>query len=465
MPARLAGLVVLAALVRVAVAASLPVHHDEAYYWLWARRLDLGYLDHPPLIAWLVAAGTRVAGDGALGVRTAPILLGVAAAWTLYALGRALFGGAAGARAVLVLLAVPITAGAGLLAAPDSPLLLAWLLSAYLGWQAAEGRAGCWLGAGVAAGAALLSKVFGALVPLGLTGYVLARSRRWTGRVEPYAAAALALALFSPVVAWNARHEWAGLWFVLGGRVRLSGPPPGLAAAVGFLTDHLALTVLTAPAFAWALWVCWQRRADRRYAFLLWMAAPLALVTLAAVPTGWAPGYWLSPAYALMAVVLGAAWPRPVRVAVAGTAAAQIAFAALAVVPWLPAFPGAREHVGWDDVGRRVLAETHEVGPDTVLVADRYETAALLGYHTRDAVGILNLRRPRRGSIWPDPAGLEGADGVAVVYADQTFGWSDCFLRVEERDPLEVVYRGRRAQAFRVFRVHGFRPGCLDRPR
>ncbi|MDR7455095.1 MAG: glycosyltransferase family 39 protein, partial [Armatimonadota bacterium] len=386
MPARLAGLVLLVALVRIAVAASLPVHHDEAYYWLWARRLAWGYLDHPPLLAWLLAGATRVAGDGVLGVRATPILLGVAAAYALYVLGRGLFGEAAGGRAVLVFLAVPITAGAGLLAAPDSPLLLAWLLAAWLGWQAAEGRGGRWLGAGAAAGAALLSKVFGALVPVGLIGYVGTRRRHWIGCPEPYMAAALALGLFSPVVAWNARHDWAGLWFVLGGRTRLSGPQPGLGATVGFLTDHLALTVLTAPAFAWALWCCWRRRADPRYAFLLWMAAPLALVTVAAVPTGWAPGYWLSPAYAMMAVVLGTAWTRPIRVAVAGTAAAQLAFAALAVVPWLPPFPGAREHVGWDEVGRRVLAETREIGPGAVLVADRYETAALLGYHTRDTI-------------------------------------------------------------------------------
>jgi 4-amino-4-deoxy-L-arabinose transferase-like glycosyltransferase len=464
-PARLSGLLLLVALVRVAAAVSLPVHHDEAYYWLWARRLDWGYLDHPPLIAWLLAAATRVAGDGALGIRAAPILIGLVAMYALYALGRELFGDAAGTRAVLVALATPITAGAGLLAAPDSPLLVAWLLAAWLGWQAAEGRPRRWLWAGVAVGVALLSKVFGALAPVGLAGYVAARRRHWLRRPEPYAAAALAVALFGPVVAWNARHEWAGLWFVLGGRTRISGPRPGLEAAVGFLTDHLALAVLTAPAFAWALWVCWKRRADPRYAFLLWMAAPLTMVTLAAVPTGWAPGYWLSPAYAVMAVVLGGSWTRSIRVAVAGTAAAQIAFAALAVVPWLPAFPGAREHLGWDEVGRRVLLETRAMGPGAVIIADRYETAALLGYHTRDAVPVLNLRRPRRGSIWPDPIGLEGTDGVAVVYADQTFAWSNCFLRVEERDPVEVVYRGRPVQGFRVFRVRGFRSACLARPR
>ena len=32
------------------------IYFDEAYYWQWAQHLDWGYYDHPPLVAWLIAA-------------------------------------------------------------------------------------------------------------------------------------------------------------------------------------------------------------------------------------------------------------------------------------------------------------------------------------------------------------------------------------------------------------------------
>jgi hypothetical protein len=48
-----------AALLRLALAAVVPLFPDEAYYWEWSRRLAGGYFDHPPVIAWLVRAAPR----------------------------------------------------------------------------------------------------------------------------------------------------------------------------------------------------------------------------------------------------------------------------------------------------------------------------------------------------------------------------------------------------------------------
>ena len=30
----------------------IPLHPDEAYYWMWSRHLAFGYYDGPPLTAW-----------------------------------------------------------------------------------------------------------------------------------------------------------------------------------------------------------------------------------------------------------------------------------------------------------------------------------------------------------------------------------------------------------------------------
>ena len=35
-----------------------PMAADEGYYWLWSKHLDISYVDHPPMIAYLNSALT-----------------------------------------------------------------------------------------------------------------------------------------------------------------------------------------------------------------------------------------------------------------------------------------------------------------------------------------------------------------------------------------------------------------------
>jgi hypothetical protein len=36
------------------------VHPDEAYYWTWSLKPQLGYFDHPPMIAWVIGFGRMI---------------------------------------------------------------------------------------------------------------------------------------------------------------------------------------------------------------------------------------------------------------------------------------------------------------------------------------------------------------------------------------------------------------------
>lgn len=79
------------------------------------------------------------------------------------------------------------------------------------------------------------------------------KSRRWLGQVEPYLAAALSILLFSPVIYWNATHQWMSFAFqgsrrvnaefqftlpslIISAAVLLT--PPGLVAAVVSLKSN-----------------------------------------------------------------------------------------------------------------------------------------------------------------------------------------------------------------------------------
>lgn len=60
--------------INILQATFLELHFDEAYYWLYSHNMAWGYFDHPPMVAALIFAGTKLFG-GHLGVRFFFILL------------------------------------------------------------------------------------------------------------------------------------------------------------------------------------------------------------------------------------------------------------------------------------------------------------------------------------------------------------------------------------------------------
>jgi 4-amino-4-deoxy-L-arabinose transferase-like glycosyltransferase len=204
-------LALLAALgaLRLFAAAAIPLTEDEAYYRLWAEAPRLGYYDHPPMIAWWIWAGIRVAGDTALGVRLLPAAASLVSTLLVFDLGQRLPGGRSGLTTALLYNAT-ITVGAGaLLAVPDVPASLFWVLALWA-MARAERKPALWLCAGAAAGLACLSKYSALfLAPGAVLWLALSREGRRTLRTPwPWLAAVIAAAIFSLNVVWNAQHHW-----------------------------------------------------------------------------------------------------------------------------------------------------------------------------------------------------------------------------------------------------------------
>jgi hypothetical protein len=53
------------------------LHFDEAYYWMYSRNLDWGFLDHPPMAALFIRLGSSII-PGEIGVRLVIILFSTA---------------------------------------------------------------------------------------------------------------------------------------------------------------------------------------------------------------------------------------------------------------------------------------------------------------------------------------------------------------------------------------------------
>jgi dolichol-phosphate mannosyltransferase len=210
------GLVVFASALRLIYSGQVELLPEETYYWNYSRHLAFGYLDHPPMVGWLIGAGTSVFGATEFGVRIGALCCGAVASFFSYRLTRNLFGEASALMAVLLAQTLPFFFLAGMLITPDAPLTAAWAGALYFLERALiGGRSQAWWGAGLCLGLGLLSKYTIGLLGLSMFLFMLldSRSRRWFRRWEPYGAALLALAVFSPVIIWNYQNDWASFAF------------------------------------------------------------------------------------------------------------------------------------------------------------------------------------------------------------------------------------------------------------
>ncbi len=300
---------------RLAFAFALGPGIDESYTLAIARTLNLSYFDHPPLHLWIVHFAARAFGEE-FGARLPFIALFAATSWILYRLTLDLFGARAGLIAVFALNVTPFFyASAGTWIVPDGPLLFglaagAWALGR-LFFSKHPSRSAIWLlwlAAGAGFGVAGLSKYSAALSGAGLAAFViLAQGRqRWLRDPAPYAAAALALAMATPVFVWNAEHGWASFVFQ-GAR---GSPGPGLKPTQ-FLVMALGEIVYLAP-WIFAILVrglveAWRKRKDERKFFFFCLALPpIVLFTL--TPLWGARGLpqWTMPGWFFAYPLLGA---------------------------------------------------------------------------------------------------------------------------------------------------------------
>jgi 4-amino-4-deoxy-L-arabinose transferase-like glycosyltransferase len=213
MPSRTLAIVIIAlALVRVAVAATTGLTDDEAYYRLWAIAPAVSYYDHPPMVAWMIAAGRWLLGDTPLGIRLAGPLIALIGPLVLWRTTAILFDRETAERSVWLALAMPLLAVGGVVITPDTPSVLFWGLAA---WAVAELYASddgnWWLAVGLFCGLGLLSKYTNLFAGVGVALWIvlLPENRRWLRSGKLWAACALALVIALPVVVWNAEHQWA----------------------------------------------------------------------------------------------------------------------------------------------------------------------------------------------------------------------------------------------------------------
>ena len=306
---RWVGLLILGTgLVRVGLGWALGLGVDESYMVAAGREMAWGYFDHPPLAWWLSAGIARIAGsEAAVVVRLPFIALFALSTWLMFVMTQDLFGARAGLWAAVTLNMAPVlgvTTGGWVL--PDGPLVAALLGFGFFLLRAVErGDWRWWIGAGVCAGLALLSKYTAVLAFGGAVVALVTLDRRWLGRPQPWVAGVVVAVMFAPVVLWNAAHGWASFAFQ-GGRagvrkLDLGAPLVTLAGEALFLLPWLWLPLVV-------LWgrALWRGPVERGAWLLAWLGC--GPIVLFVVISAWSPRvlyHWAAPGYLFAFPLLG----------------------------------------------------------------------------------------------------------------------------------------------------------------
>ena len=481
----------LAAAVRLAVAAAVPLHPDEAYYWEWSRHLSAGYFDHPPVIALLIRAGTGLLGDTPLGVRLWPVLCGLAAGWAVLRLASKLADHAAGDAAALAFVALPVMSGVFLLATPDAPLL-AFAALALLAVERAmtslepASTLGWWLLAGLATGLAMASKYTGIILPLGLLAGILTSAplRRLLRTPGPWLAVLAASLVMLPVLRWNALHDWSSFRFQLEHGL---GNPVGGAAWRREL-ELLGGQLLLASPVLFVLGVAAVARAARGADPVQRALAAVAITTATLfaysalrrrVEANWPALAWV-PVAALLGTsrFAGASqlWRR------VGLAMGFIGTAALYLQSVTPVVPLAARRdptsraYGWADLATAVDSTLGSGQRRPWVAADRYQDAAELAFllPTHPAVFSLNLGgRDNQYRYWPgfrDSA--QAGDDLLLVLADRSddvpepviAALAPLFTSVEKGERVEMRRGHAQVTSRRLWLLRDWRGAWLPLP-
>ena len=481
-PRRLVISVIAASgVLRLAMAYALGAGNDEAYYAQLVMHPDWSYFDHPPMLAMVGSVGTVLAGGmSAFAMRLGFVAIFAGSSWLMFRLTSRFYGETAGAIAAIVLNATAyygLASGTFLL--PDGPLLFFSLLTLD-GLAAAVDRPanlGRWAAVGLAWGGAMLSKYSAVFLAVGALGFLVTERnhRRILAHVGPYLAVGIGLALFAPVVIWNATHQWISFAFQGGRAVGSEFRPMALLGAIGGQAAYLSPWI-------WAFLIVAMARALRRREasdqFLLWQAIPpLAAFLIVASRREILP-HWSLIGLIPIFPMLGREWKSlrstPRRLAIVSSANVILAVLLVSQARWgwipMKADPTA-DSAGWgelvDEIRHRGLLDD----PDTFVFTSNWYDSGQLAFASNNTVPVL-CYAPRGGhnfDLWADPDRSVGRSGILVVVdpcSTEPAMYDRWFSRIEPAGDVTMARGDRPVRRVRLYRcINQFQPFLADSAR
>jgi hypothetical protein len=385
------------AAVLLAFAPRYGFHRDELYFMANADHPAWGYVDHPPVTPLLGWLSQQMFGDSLFGLRVVPALVAAGVVVAAGAVATELGGGrtAAAVAAWATASTATVLALGHMLTTPTVDVLV-WTTAVWVLCRIVRTHDGRWfLLLGAVVGVGLLNK-FTVLLAVASFGAALAMLPQRRVLATPWilAGAALAVAMWSPNLWWQATHGWPV--FELSAGVADEATENRILA-IPFQALFLGLPIATAVTVGW--WRQLRGRALRDTRFIsLGFVLLLALVIVSGGKPYYAAG--ALPALTAVATVELVDWIRRHLRLVASLIALNGAVTALLVLPNQPATnvvdspasavnPEPLEMIGWPQFVDRIADEYERIDDGT-------RTAVILTGNYGEA-GAIDRFGPDRG--------------------------------------------------------------------
>jgi hypothetical protein len=267
---------------------------DEFDYMACGDHLAWGYVDHPPLVPFLVKISRLVLGDSLRSIRFIPALATSAAVILTAMMARELGGRPfAVVLSALAFIAVPIYLNDGSVMTTNCLEPLMWMGCVYFAMLTIKrDDPRYWLWFGVFAGIGLEEKYSIAVLGFAIVvGLVLTERRRVFATKWIWLGGALAFLVFLPNFLWNVRNHWP--FAQLMHNIKADGRDVVLSPAAYFAQQILIAHPMLAPIWITGVLAFFFSARLKPYRFLGWCY--LAAFSIFVVLKG--KNYYLAPIY------------------------------------------------------------------------------------------------------------------------------------------------------------------------
>ncbi len=290
------------------------LHPDMTELVAWSRDLSLGYLKHPPLAAWLVAAWFAVFPVAGWSYYLLAMLMPALALWFVWRLSADYLDAEKRVMGLGLLMLVPFFNFHALKFNVNTVLLPLWAATVFCFLRSYRTRSSLWAAlAGLAAAAAMLGKYWSVFLLAGLVVAALIDRRRldYFRSSAPWITVAVGALALAPHLYWLVQHDFAPFTYamIVHGEKSLATTLVSvlgyLAGSLGYVAVPLIVAAVLARAKSAVLAdMAWPRETERRLvAAAFW--APLLLPALGAVAgRSEITSLWSMPAFALLPVLL-----------------------------------------------------------------------------------------------------------------------------------------------------------------
>ncbi len=487
----------------------LDLSPDEAHYWEWSRRLDWSYYSKGPMIAYLIYLGTAIVGDNVFGIRIMAVIFSTLSSIVMYILGKRLYDEQVGLFSALLIQIIPLFSTYGIIFTIDSPFIFFWTLSLYSFWKAIsiqnsafspsspfekEGKGGdrnselgtknselsidssllSWLLLGLSIGFGLLTKYTMAFFyPCALLFLLLSKGKRYHLLTKgPYIAFVISLVVFSPVVIWNAGHDWVTLRHTAGQAHIAEGIQLSVKSFFEFLGSQFG--VITPLLFVLIALSLWKLSKQKEGAFLFWFAVPVIAFFLLKSTQGKVQANWALPGYITGIISFSEFYKnfysgeRSKKFLITLTLLLSLIVTSVAHYPSILNLSVKKDPTGrlrgWKDLGVEVTRIYEDMSREVpvFIFSDRYQISSELAFYVKGhpITYCVNLgRRMNQYDFWPGFNTMLHHNAIFVRIGDSQLPEkvANAFEKVEKKVITAYAEKNKKIRDYSLFLCYDFK--------